>query len=323
VAGLQSRHRRALSESRIFASAEGFDHIQIIFRMPVPVSFIIPIKNEAANLRRCLSSISWSEEIWVVDSASTDASQSIAEEYGAKVVQFQFNGVWPKKKNWALENIPFNHEWVFILDADEVLPTEAEEEIRRIVTDPSHPWDGYWINRRFNFLGQWLRHAYYPNWNLRFFKHRLGRYEKMTDGPTESGDNEVHEHVVIAGGLTGRLKCEMDHYAFPSVSVFMEKHNRYSNWEARVAMEESGRHQNSELQLRRVGWRRRIKRFSRRMPFRPFLRFIYVYILQLGILDGRRGFHFACLHAVYEYLCVVKTFELKVQPDSRNGVGDQ
>ena len=86
------------------------------------------------------------------------------------------------------------------------------------------------------FMGKWLRHAYYPNWNLRLFKHRLGRYEKLTDVDTHSGDNEVHEHVVVQG-TTGRLRAEMDHYAFPSVDVFVEKHNRYSNWEARVALD--------------------------------------------------------------------------------------
>src|SRR5277367_3301519 len=102
--------------------------------MNVPVSILIPIKNEAANLPRCLASVAWADEIFVVDSQSTDGSQAIAESCGAKVVQFKFNGIWPKKKNWSLENLPFRHEWVFILDADEALPAEAEGEFRRIVT---------------------------------------------------------------------------------------------------------------------------------------------------------------------------------------------
>ena len=87
---------------------------------PVPVSVIVPIKNEAENLPRCLESVRWADEIFVVDSASTDDSPSVAERYGARVVQFNFNGTWPKKKNWALENLPFRNEWVMILDADEV-----------------------------------------------------------------------------------------------------------------------------------------------------------------------------------------------------------
>ena len=201
----------------------------------VSLSVLVPVRNEAANLPRCLASVAWAAEIWVVDSHSTDATASIAQAHGAKVAQFEFNGTWPKKKNWALESLPFAHPWVLILDADEVMPASAASEIRAIVGDPSHPIDGYWINRRFQFMGQWLRHAYYPNWNLRLFRHRLGRYEQITAADTASGDNEVHEHLVVRGP-TGRLQCEMDHYAFPSIEVFVEKHNRYSNWEARVAL---------------------------------------------------------------------------------------
>ena len=146
----------------------------------VPVSVVVPIKNEAENLPRCLASIAWADEIFVVDSQSTDGSPRIAEELGARVVQFEFNGTWPKKKNWALENLPFRNEWVFILDADEVLPAGAEAEFRAALADPGAT-AGFWINRRFMFMGRWLRHAYYPNWNLRLFRHSLGRYEKLTD----------------------------------------------------------------------------------------------------------------------------------------------
>lgn len=276
----------------------------------VPVSILIPIKNEAANLPRCLASVAWADEVWVVDSHSTDGSVALAEAAGAKVVQFDFNGTWPKKKNWALENLPFRHEWVFILDADEVLPPETEAEFRAIVTDPAHPVAGYWINRRFMFMGKWLRHAYYPNWNLRLFRHALGRYEKITDSPTASGDNEVHEHVVVRGA-TGRLRADMDHYAFPSVEVFVEKHNRYSNWEARVAV--SGRLDGGALQHDRVGWRRRLKAWSQSLPFRPTLRFCYVYFWQRGFLDGPEGYYFARLHGVYELLAVAKTHELRLR----------
>ena len=84
----------------------------------VPVSVLVPIKNEVANLRKCLDSVMWADEIFVVDSQSTDGSLEIAQECGAHVVQFHFNGTWPKKKNWALENLPFRNEWIFILDAD-------------------------------------------------------------------------------------------------------------------------------------------------------------------------------------------------------------
>ena len=102
----------------------------------VPVSILIPVKNEEENLPRCLQCVAWADEIFVVDSRSTDGSREIAAGHGATVVQFDFKEPWPKKKNWALENLPFKHEWVFLLDADETLPPGAEEEIRTIVTDP-------------------------------------------------------------------------------------------------------------------------------------------------------------------------------------------
>jgi glycosyltransferase involved in cell wall biosynthesis len=272
----------------------------------VPVSVVVPIKNEAANLPRCLDSIRWADEIFVVDSQSTDGSALIAQQHGARVEQFHFNGTWPKKKNWSLQNLPFKNDWVFILDADEVLPPEAEQEFAAAIANAGEII-GYWINRRFFFLGRWLRHAYYPNWNLRLFRHSSGRYEKLTDLQTDSGDNEVHEHVVVKGP-TARLKCEMDHYAFPSIDVFIEKHNRYSNWEARVAAEGKG---GQVLAHEQVDLKRSLKRFAARLPFRPLLRFLYIYVWQKGFLDGREGYYFARLHASYEFLIVAKTYEYR------------
>jgi glycosyltransferase involved in cell wall biosynthesis len=274
----------------------------------VPVSVVVPIKNEAGNLPRCLDSIRWADEIFVVDSQSTDASIDIAQQHGAQVVQFQFNGTWPKKKNWALENLPFRNDWVFILDADEVLPPEAEEEFAKTIAEAGET-AGYWINRRFMFMGKWLRHSYYPNWNLRLFRHSLGRYEKLTEADTRSGDNEVHEHVIVRGA-TGRLRCEMDHYAFPSVDVFIEKHNRYSNWEARVSADRQLAGSGAQISSGQVERRRNLKQFSQRLPFRPLLRFLYIYVWQKGFLDGREGYYFARLHALYEFLSVAKTYEL-------------
>ncbi len=279
----------------------------------VPVSVIIPIRNEASNLPRCLASVIWADEIFVVDSHSKDGSIEIAQANGATVAQFDFNGTWPKKKNWALENLPFRNEWVFILDADEVLPAGAKEEFGRAIANAGE-MAGYWINRRFMFMGRWLRHAYYPNWNLRLFRHAMGRFEKLTDGDTRSGDNEVHEHVIVKGP-TGRLHCEMDHYAFPSVEVFVEKHNRYSNWEARVSADRLLATGSSGIQNDAVERRRKLKRFSQHLPFRPFLRFLYVYIWQMGFLDGREGYYFARLHAVYEFLSVAKSYELRRRND--------
>ena len=275
-------------------------------RAKVPVSVIVPIRNEAENLPRCLDSIRWADEIFVIDSQSTDDSVRIAQKNGARVEQFHFNGTWPKKKNWALENLPFRNDWVFILDADEVLPPEAQNEFADAIANAGDI-AGYWINRRFFFLGRWLRHAYYPNWNLRLFRHSLGRYEKLTDLRTDSGDNEVHEHVVVQGP-TSHLRSKMDHYAFPSVDIFVEKHNRYSNWEARVA---AGGSSGEVIAHKHVDLKRSLKNLARRLPFRPLLRFLYIYIWQKGFLDGREGYYFARLHASYEFLIVAKTYEYR------------
>ena len=282
----------------------------------VPVSVIVPIKNEAVNLPRCLDCVKWADEIFVVDSQSTDGSIAIAQQHGAKVVQFEFNGTWPKKKNWALENLAFRNEWIFILDADEVLPPQTEAEVAQAIIGAADI-AGYWINRRFMFMGRWLRHAYYPNWNLRLFRHALGRYEKLTDAPTNSGDNEVHEHVLV-NGRTAKLQVEIDHYAFPSIDVFVEKHNRYSNWEARVAADTLLDSSSGKISSQTVDQRRKLKTFSQRLPFRPMLRFLYVYVWQKGFLDGAEGYYFARLHGFYEFLSVAKTRELqkaRVRPD--------
>ncbi|NBU87212.1 MAG: glycosyltransferase family 2 protein [Verrucomicrobia bacterium] len=269
----------------------------------VLISLFVPCKNEEAKLERCLQSVSWIDEVFVVDSQSTDRTTKIAQEQGATVVQFEYKGGWPKKKNWALENLPFSHEWVLILDADECLPPETEEEIREIVSNRNEKHSGYWINRRYFFLGKPLKHAYFPNWNLRLFKHKFGRYEKITELNTDSGDNEIHEHVVVQG-TTGRLNSIMDHYAFPTIDSFIEKHNRYSNWEAVV--ESSAKDDETALQHDGVKGKRRLRKIFRKLPFRPTLRFLYVYFWQKGILDGWRGYVFARLHAQYEFLSQAK-----------------
>jgi glycosyltransferase involved in cell wall biosynthesis len=285
--------------------------------MKIPVSVIVPVKNEARNLKRCLLSVAWASEVFVVDSQSTDETCEIAEQFGASVVQFRYSGGWPKKKNWALETIRFANDWILLLDADEVVMEGAAQEIANVV-QRGDPVVGYWINRRFMFLGKWLQHAYYPNWNLRLFKHILGRFEQLVEGETDSGDVEVHEHVFVSG-RTGRLRTELEHYAFPTVESFIEKHNRYSNWEAQLALELSSKKVDARPQHERANLRRSLKLLSRQLPMRPFLRFLYVYIFQRGFLDGIEGYYFARLHACYEWMSVIKTYERKCHANRRLG----
>jgi glycosyltransferase involved in cell wall biosynthesis len=272
-----------------------------------PISVIVPVKNEAQNLRRCLPALSWADEVFVIDSHSTDDTASVAAEHGAGVVPFTFNGHYPKKKNWALDNLAFRHEWVLIVDADEVVPPElAEEIIRRTAADEA---DGFYLNMKYYFLGRRLRHCGYSEcWNLRLFRHHLGRYERIPASPgSTAGDNEAHEHVELQGRVA-RLEHELDHHAYPSVSVWVEKHNRYACWEA----------ENTERFLREavpasIGagkrFKRRLKKLYLRLPCRPVVRFLYAYFFRLGFLDGRPGLFFCLLLSFYDFLCDANRYE--------------
>ena len=274
-----------------------------------PLSVLVPVKNEAANLRECLGSVSFADEIVVVDSVSTDGTQEIATAAGARVVQFTWNGKFPRKKNWALETIPWRHEWVLIIDADERITPELEKQIRDGIRRDDV--NGFYLNRRFWFLDGWINHCgYFPSWNLRLFRHRLGRYERIeTDNDVQTGDNEVHEHVLL-DGRAEYLSAPMEHYAFPNIATFIEKHNRYSTWEA-AARDHLRQHADRETlpatpfgtPLERKRW---LKKIAMRAPFRPALRFLYHYIWKQGFRDGYRGWVLCRLLAWYEFVSVVK-----------------
>ncbi|GAC1465266.1 MAG: glycosyltransferase family 2 protein [Isosphaeraceae bacterium] len=250
----------------------------------------------------------------VVDSQSTDETTSVAETYGAHVVQFEFNGSYPKKKNWALENLPFRNEWVLIIDADEiVIPELAEEISRRIVSDEA---DGFFLNMKYFFLGRRIRHCGYSEaWNLRLFKHRLGRYEKMpVSSGTRTGDNEAHEHVEL-NGRSLRLTHELVHHAYPTVAVWVEKHNRYAVWEAE--MYERFLHESVPTSIGTgKRFKRHLKKIYLRLPLRPLIRFFYAYCLRLGFLDGKPGLVFCILLSFYDFLIWANIYEMKVNASS-------
>lgn len=274
------------------------------------VSVIVPVKNEADNLRRCLPALSWADEVYVVDSGSSDDTIEVAESLGAKVIQFEFNGVYPKKKNWSLDNLPFANEWVLIVDADEIVPVAlADEIIRRTEADEA---DGFYLNMKYFFLGRRIKHCGYAEaWNLRLFKHALGRYEKMPVTPgSKTGDNEAHEHVEL-NGRVARLVHELDHHAYPTISVWVEKHDRYSSWEAEM-YERFLR----EAPPKGIGagkrFKRRLKQLYLRLPARPVIRFLYAYVFRLGFLDGIPGLAFCTLLAFYDFLCWAKVYEKKI-----------
>jgi len=280
-----------------------------------PVSVLVPVKNEAENLRRCLPALAWADEVIVVDSQSTDDTAAVARSLGAAVVQFHFNGSYPKKKNWALETLPFRNPWVLIVDADEVVvPDLAAEIARRTAADEA---DGFYLNMKYFFLGRRIKHCGYAEaWNLRLFKHRLGRYEKMPVAPGEkTGDNEAHEHVELQGRVL-RLTHELDHHAYPTIWAWVEKHNRYAVWEA--AMYERFLREPVPASIGPgKRFKRRLKKVYLRLPMRPLVRFLYAYVFRLGVLDGRPGLVFCTLLAFYDFLAWANVYERRVEEKDR------
>jgi glycosyltransferase involved in cell wall biosynthesis len=276
----------------------------------VPVSVIVPVKNEAENLRLCLPALDWADEVYVVDSQSTDQTEEVANDLGANVVQFHFNGSYPKKKNWALDHLPFRNQWVLIVDADELVGPELADEIaRRIVGDEA---DGFFLNSHYYFLGRPIRHCGYSScWNLRLFKHRLGRYEKMPDCTGgRTGDNEAHEHVELDGRIQ-RLDNLLEHHAYPTIATWVEKHNRYAIWEAALSEQFLTEPIPKTIgSVQRV--KRRLKKIAWRLPMRPLVRFVYAYFLRLGFLDGRPGLIFCGLLAFYDFLASANRYEQQV-----------
>jgi glycosyltransferase involved in cell wall biosynthesis len=283
------------------------------------VSVIVPVRNEAENLRRCLPALEWVDEVFVVDSQSTDQTREIAAAAGAQVVQFHYNGFYPKKKNWALDNLPFRNEWVLIVDADEIVIPELANEITRRISQ-NHA-DGFYLNSQYYFLGRPIRHCGYSScWNLRLFKHRLGRYEKMPDCTGgRTGDNEAHEHVELAGRVL-RLECALEHHAYPTIAAWVEKHNRYAIWEA--AESERFLRQPIQISIGRVQcFKRRLKKIAWRLPMRALTRFLYAYVLRVGFLDGRPGLYFCGLLAFYDFLASANRYEQRLAQHTANRVG--
>jgi glycosyltransferase involved in cell wall biosynthesis len=277
----------------------------------IPVSVLVPVRNEAHNLARCLNSLREFGEVYVLDSQSTDETREIAERCGAKVVQFHYQGGWPKKRQWAMDTLPLEYEWILLLDADEALTQELSEEIRRAIQSSSY--DGYYVSLQMYFLGRRLRHSGARFWKLSLFRRGRGKYEcRLKDQDASMADMEVHEHVVV-DGATARLQNPVIHHNVESLARYIQKHNEYSNWEASVWLN-PGR-DDSELppalsgtQAQRRRWlRRRFLRF----PGSPVVFFLYKYILRLGFLDGIPGLIYCAMQGVQFFHIKAKIFELQ------------
>ena len=278
----------------------------------VPVSVLIPTRNEAQNLPRCLDALSdWANEIVIVDSQSTDETLQIAESYGATVLQFQYEGGWPKKRQWALDTFEFRNDWILLLDADEILLPPIKEEIREAVR--SKDFDGYWLRFQLCFLGRQLRHGGFDLWKLFLFRKGNGRYEKrIVEQDARMSDIEVHEHVVVDGKV-GRLRNPVRHENWNSLYRFIEKHNGYSEWEARVY--EDGL--SGEIRPSPFGnqaqQRRWLKNVLVRVPGFPIITFFYHYLIKGGFLDGRAGLIYCGMKGVQRFHAKAKLYERQIE----------
>jgi glycosyltransferase involved in cell wall biosynthesis len=272
--------------------------------MTPPVSVLVPTLDEELNLPDCLDSVSWADEVFVVDSYSRDRTVQIARERGAHVVQHPFES-YSRQKNWALDTLPFRNPWVLIVDADERVTPELKCEMQTVL--PNADCAGYYLNRRVIFLGRWIRHAgWYPNWNLRLFRHQLGRY----DG------REVHEHVVL-NGPAGYLRNDLLHLDRRGLEAFVARHNRYSTLEAAARFKaESDAPDRARLPVSLLASPVQRKRFLRervwpRVPAKPLVLFVYMYLLRRGFLDGRAGLALCVFHAFQEFMVGLKLAELR------------
>ena len=272
--------------------------------MSAPVSVLVPTLDEELNLPDCLDSVAWADEVFVVDSYSHDRTVEIAQERGAHVVQHPFES-YSRQKNWALDALPFRNEWVMILDADERVTPELRCEIESVLLNADCA--GYYLNRRVIFLGAWIRHAgWYPNWNLRLFRRQLGRY----DG------REVHEHVVLNGPV-GYLRKDLLHLDQRGLEAFVARHNRYSSLEASARFKaECDAPDRARLPVSLLASPVQRKRFLRervwpRVPAKPLVLFVYMYLLRRGFLDGRAGLALCVFHAFQEFMVGLKLAELR------------
>ena len=279
----------------------------------LPVSAIVPVRNEARNLPRCLESLAGVGEVYVIDSESTDDTVAIAHAHGAKVVQFHYAGGWPKKRQWAMETLPLACDWILLLDADEVLTPELVEEIRRALPNPVV--DGYSIRLRMYFLGRVLRHCDASFWKLSLFRKGRGRFEcRLKDQDSSMADIEIHEHVVVEGP-TAKLRNSVVHHNVDSLSRYILKHNEYSNWEARVLLQPEGDSEEVKADLfgTQAQRRRWLKRNLYRLPGSPILLFLYRYVFRLGFLDGVPGLIYCTFQAVQMFHSKAKIYELRMR----------
>jgi glycosyltransferase involved in cell wall biosynthesis len=249
------------------------------------LSVIIPCYNEEANLKGCLESVTWADEILVVDSFSTDKTLDIARKYTDLILQHEFVND-AVQKNWAIPQA--KNEWILIVDCDERVTPKLRDEIINLLTQgPSK--DGYWVKRKNYLMGKHIRHS---GWGrdtvLRLFRKSKGRYE----------EKRVHGEIQLNN--TGTLDSFFDHYTVSSIGEWVNKINRYSSYKAQDKYE------------------RGLKIPVAHMIIRPPFRFLKDYVFRLGILDGWRGFLISTLSAFAELVMAAKVVQLTFESQKKS-----
>jgi glycosyltransferase involved in cell wall biosynthesis len=273
--------------------------------MEAPVSVVILTLNEEENIEYCLKSVfDWTDDIIIVDSFSKDSTIDIAKKYSPKIYQIE-EGHWARIRNWVLKNIPTKYEWVLFLDADERLTEEIKQEISLVLKRDVEE-NGFYIKRRFIFLGRWLKHGGMYTEVLRLFRKTSVKY-------LEFGDSEY----AVVKGKVGHLKNDIIHEDRKGISKWIEKHIKISEREAKRIVEKQSANlallgKNSEIEGKgRV--RLRVEVWDKiPLLLRPFLLFFYTYFLKLGFLDGVEGLVYHLFWSFwYRLLVYIRVRELK------------
>jgi glycosyltransferase involved in cell wall biosynthesis len=267
----------------------------------IPISVIVSVKNEALNLPSCLDKLKRFDQIIVVDSCSTDDTPIIAKAMGAEVLQFQWNGKFPKKRNWALQNANLHHEWILFLDADEFVSDEFVTEVGIKIQDPYY--NGFTIRFENYFMGRKLKYGYGFQKSA-LFKKSKGAYEKIDEDLWSHLDMEVHEHPIIQGKV-GIIKSKVVHKDFKNLEHYISKHNAYSTWEAQRYL------QLKQTKNALLSFNQKIKYSLINTGLLPAVYFLGTYFLKFGFLDGKEGFYLARFKSHYFFQIQTKIDSFK------------
>jgi len=267
----------------------------------IPVTVIIPVKNEEINLPHCLKALSEFSHIVIVDSESSDRTPDIAKENNIELINFHWNGRFPKKRNWILQNYNFTTDWILFLDADEIVTEDFKHEVANSIQDASI--NGYWLTYHNYFQKRLLKHGI-PFKKLALFRLGKGEYERIDENHWSKLDMEIHEHPVLEGHV-GEIRAPIIHNDYKGMYHYLARHNEYSSWEAHRFQE---LHRKNSDPFQHLTPRQQKKYRSLDKWWWSPAYFIFNYFIRFGFLDGRGGLVFSLLKAIYffEIRCKIK-----------------